>query len=389
MEKNLEVILAIDTIAVAIAMLLLFLASPFYQPIFQIMSVTMLVLGSIAVLATLIYYTMMGNVKREYLIGAFVIFVVGIGVTFVNWFAGGLIALAGLYLLLLSKENTWENLIPVSLIFVGFSLLAILPPLEALLGYSNPYLNYGIIGVATVMILLGTYLSSKKEVSLEVHVGYLMLSLIFLMLPAYHEILGIRSNGSYGVYDMAMIFLAVFSYIIFLANISVVLYRREKLQKEIEEGYKYLEEGDWLSAYSTLKKVYSVDPFNENALNGMAIALMRMGMFSESEDMMKKLLKIKRRDQYLVNLGNLFYRMGDVDGAIKVYQEVLNRNPKCYMAMNNLARCYIDKGDYEKAEELLKNAMAINPNSEVVKANYNLLTMQDKVEMDFEEEGLL
>ena len=389
MHRNLKIVMAIDTLAVAIALLTLFLVTPYYQPIFHTVGITTLVLGGMAILATLIFYTFMGNVKKEYLLASLVIFVVGIGVSFINWFAGGIIALASLFVFLLSKENTWDNILPTSLIFSGFSILAILPPLEALTGYTSAYMNYGLIALAIVLIAVGIFLSYKKEILIEVQVGYLMLSLIFIMLPPYHELLGIRSNGSYGIYDMAIIFLATLSYIIFLSNISIVLARREESEKEISKGYEYLEKGEWLSAYTTFKEVYKKDPNNEMALNGMAIALMHMGMFSESEDILKKLLKIKRRDQYMVNLGNLFYRRGDVESAMKVYEEVLKKNPKCYMAMNNLARCHIDRGEYEKAEELLKNALEVNPNSEVVKANYSLLTTPEKTELLMEDVSLL
>jgi tetratricopeptide (TPR) repeat protein len=148
-----------------------------------------------------------------------------------------------------------------------------------------------------------------------------------------------------------------------------------------------LDEGNPSAAYAIFKKLYERDRYNEEVLNGMAIALMRMGKFEESEGYLRELLKISNKDIYLANLGNLYYRMGDVEKAIRIYGEVLKKNPQCYVALNNLAKCLMDKGENEKAAMLLKRALEINPNNEVANRNYYMLTAaSNKKEI---EEGII
>ncbi len=372
MDKNIIVVLTLDTLTLLISFILFFSGNLSYFPIFILAGQTIFILGLVALSATFTYFFFMGRVNKLF-IPSIIVLAVGIILTFFNWFLGGVAVLISFLLLLLSKQVNWEHILPFSLIFGGFSVMAVLPPLEALLSISNPLLDYVLITFSTISIVIGLYLSIKSRISIESHIGYLLLSLSFFLLPPYHEIFGIKNNGSYGIYDTAIILLSTLAYAIFLGNIIFILYRREGMKNEIRKGYTYLDEGKLSAAYAIFKKLYDRDRYNEEVLNGMAIALMKMGKFEESEGYLQELLKINSRDVYLANLGNLYYRMGNVEKAIKIYGEVLKKNPKCYVALNNLARCLMDKGENEKAAMLLKRAMEINPNDITAQKNYYML----------------
>ncbi len=372
MDKNIIVVLTLDTLTLLISFILFFSGNLSYFPIFILAGQTIFILGLVALSATFTYFFFMGRINRLF-VPSIIVLAVGILLTFFNWFLGGVVVLVSLLLLLLSKDANWENILPFSLIFGGFSLMAILPPLEALFSVSYPTLDYVLIAMATVAIVAGLYISIKSRISIESHIGYLILSLSFFLLPPYHEIFGIKSNGSYGIYDTAIILLATLAYLIFLGDIILILYRREEMRNDIRKAYSHLDEGNPSAAYAIFKRLYERDRYNEEVLNGMAIALMRMGKFEESEGYLRELLKINSKDIYLANLGNLYYRMGDLEKAIKIYGEVLKKNPKCYIALNNLARCLMDRGENEKAAMLLKRAMEINPNDVTTQRNYYML----------------
>lgn len=53
---------------------------------------------------------------------------------------------------------------------------------------------------------------------------------------------------------------------------------------------------------------------------------------------------------------------GQIDEAIKEYEETIRLNPKSSEAHNNLGFAYMDKGDVDKALEHQKHAVEINPN---------------------------
>jgi len=101
--------------------------------------------------------------------------------------------------------------------------------------------------------------------------------------------------------------------------------------------------------------------------------LMKMGKYKESEPYLRKLVRISNDKVYKTNLGNLYFRSGRIDKAMEVYQEVLKEDPKFYNALNNLARCYMEKGDYEKARELLEKAIDVDQDKKAAKVNYYFL----------------
>jgi len=386
MDKNIIVVLTLDTLTVLISFILFFSGNLSYFPIFIFAGQTIFILGLVALSATFTYFFFMGRINKLF-IPSIIVLAVGILLTFFNWFLGGIIVLLALLLILLSKDVHWDHILSFSLIFGGFSAMAILPPLEALLNFSYPLIDYIIIGLSTVAIIFGLYLSLRSHISIEAYMGYLILALSFFLLPPYHEIFGIKSNGSYGIYDTAIILLSTLAYALFLGNIILILLRRADIRKDLERGYAHLDEGNPSAAYAIFKKLYERDKYNEEVLNGLAIALMRMGKFEESEGYLRELLKISNKDIYLANLGNLYYRMGDLERAIRIYGEVLKKNPKCYVALNNLARCLMDKGENEKAAMLLKRALEINPNNEIANRNYYMLVAaSNKKEI---EEGII
>ena len=380
------VVLSIDTLTILISFILFFSGKLSYFPIFILAGQTIFILGLVSLSATFTYFFFIGKTNKLF-IPSLVLLGVGIILTFLSWFVGGLVVLVALLLLLLSKEAHWAHILPFSLIFGGFSIMAVLPSIEALLSLSNPFLDYILIIISTVAIIGGLYISIRARVTMEAHIGYLLLALSFFLLPPYHEIFGIKSNGSYGIYDTAIILLSTLTYALFLGDVMYILWNREDMKRDIEKGYAYLDEGNPSAAYALFKRIYEKDRFNEEILNGLAIALMRMGKFEESEGYLRELLKISNRDIYLANLGNLYYRMGNTEKAIKIYGEVLKKNPKCYVALNNLARCLMDKGETEKAAMLLKRALEINPHNEIANRNYYMLvTASNKKEI---EEGII
>ncbi len=299
----------------------------------------------------------------------FAVLLSGTVVIFFNWFLGGLIALASLYLLfIVRREKTGKSII---FVLIGFSVLAILPPLEAFLTLLQNFWDFVIIGFSFAIILYGLLVSFKTMNPRE-YIGLIVLSLSFLILAPAHEALGIRNNGTYGIYDTSIIVLSAIVFYLFLIIFLTHESRVERILQEIQDGYRYIEEGKYKKAeghFRILRRKYN----HPEIINGLAIALMRQGKFGESEKILKKLIKSSNDEVYLANLGNLYYREGRLKEAMLIYGRILHKNPNSYNALNNLATCYIDMGEYKKAEKLLKKAIKISPEKNYAKINYERL----------------
>ena len=372
MEKNIAIILALNTLTVAFGLVIYLAGVPPNTNLFIFAAESIALLGLISLIVTLIYIFLSGRRNRVFW-PAISILIGGIVLVFFNWFAGGIVILASLLLLVLSKTSTYKKWFSLALTFGGFIVLAIVPPLEALLNVYILSMDLALITIALGIIISGLYLFSRKYVYVEGALAYIVLAMSFFLLPAFHEIFRIKSNGSFGMYDSAIIITSTIVYVIFSVALVYLSNAREEISKKIDDGYRLLENGKWEDAYNLFREIAEEGYKDDRLFNGMGVALMRMSKFEDAEAFIRGAIKLKDEDIYLTNLGNLYYRKGDIEEAMNIYSKVINRNPNCYLALNNMGRAFLKKGDVEKAEKYLKRAIEVNPNGEIAKKNYSLI----------------
>jgi len=372
MERNIAVILALNTLTLLFGWVVYLAGVPPNTGLFIFAAESIMLLGLISLAITFLYVFLNGK-RNKLFLPALVLLGIGVILTFFTWFVGGLLVLISLLLLLVSKETLYKKLGYIALIFSGFFILSVVPPVEALLNAYVLSLDYGLIIISTALIIFGLCLLSKKTLDIEGNLIFIILSVSFFLLPPFHEIFGIKSNGSFGIYDNAIIITSTIVYIIFAIGLVFASMRKDKIMKVIDEGYGLLKEGKWEDAYSLFRKVSENGYRDPKLFNGMGVALMHLGKFDDAEVFLKETLNMEDNDIYLTNLGNLHYRKGDVDRAIKIYSKVLKRNPDCYLALNNMGRALMKKGKNEEAEKYLKRAIEVNPKGETAKRNYSLI----------------
>lgn len=71
--------------------------------------------------------------------------------------------------------------------------------------------------------------------------------------------------------------------------------------------------------------------------------------------------EIQLQDKYLAAIGQ--QQIGKMEGAAKLFQEVLEKNPKCDACAFQLTRIYTTMGDNQKAIDFAKRALAIDANN--------------------------
>jgi tetratricopeptide (TPR) repeat protein len=69
----------------------------------------------------------------------------------------------------------------------------------------------------------------------------------------------------------------------------------------------------------------------------------------------------------------IYFVAGDLDRSLKDCAEVLKRNPVHFGALAGCGQIYAQTGEYEKALDYFKRALAVNPNLEGVEFNARLL----------------
>lgn len=69
----------------------------------------------------------------------------------------------------------------------------------------------------------------------------------------------------------------------------------------------------------------------------------------------------------------IYFVAGDFDSSLKDCAEVLKRNPVHFGALAGCGQIYAQTGEYEKALDYFKRALAVNPNLQGVEFNARLL----------------
>lgn len=157
------------------------------------------------------------------------------------------------------------------------------------------------------------------------------------------------------------------------ANYAIsMLYLRHhpKPLRSLELANKYLDE-----AYSTLQKISSNEVpqvefetvFNRN---GYALYLFRIGKVEEAMNLIEKgIQKLSNSSKgsflhktvLMYNLAQCHKQLGNHPAAIKYYKELLLLDPYFPEYHAELARCYINCGDINKAITSLETARSLNP----------------------------
>ncbi len=101
---------------------------------------------------------------------------------------------------------------------------------------------------------------------------------------------------------------------------------------------------------------------DENYLYGAAVVLVGGGEYELAEELIRKLLDRKKRAEYLVLLGNLYFGKGMYDEALKWYDKAIEKDPDNVEAWNNKGFLMFIKGLYKEALHYYKKALEIDPN---------------------------
>ena len=74
-------------------------------------------------------------------------------------------------------------------------------------------------------------------------------------------------------------------------------------------------------------------------------------------------------DRAWYELGFVYLRQNQLDGAQKAFENVIRLNPDDYQAQGSLGMIYMQKGDAAHAEACLRAALKINPNDSLAREN--------------------
>jgi tetratricopeptide (TPR) repeat protein len=129
----------------------------------------------------------------------------------------------------------------------------------------------------------------------------------------------------------------------------------EKLRKGIEEAQK----GQPAKALNLFKEVLAVIPENLDARRNMAKAYLELNNIEKAKKVFQEVLQLNPADHgAAISLGNIYARNeNNPDVAAFYYDLCLQHHPDDAMLACNYAALMLEKGEFQKAEVLFKQAI--------------------------------
>lgn len=143
-------------------------------------------------------------------------------------------------------------------------------------------------------------------------------------------------------------------------------------------GIALMHEGKIEAAISQFQKAVQLNPDFRKAENNLNRALaIRRGLETEISRI-DKILKDNPENFILhFQLGNLYFRKGEQDQAIKHYNKALQLNPKFVPALNNLALVTAAKKEYYKALTIFSDILNYEPDD--AETHFNIACMYSRL----------
>jgi eukaryotic-like serine/threonine-protein kinase len=105
-----------------------------------------------------------------------------------------------------------------------------------------------------------------------------------------------------------------------------------------------------------------LEPSNEEAAIGLALAYEHEGKITEAEKAFQRAIQAHPNSRFSYNLFGMFYgRRNEYGKALQMYGKVIEIAPEWYGTYVNVGATYTETGQYEKAIEPLKKSIGIRP----------------------------
>lgn len=192
--------------------------------------------------------------------------------------------------------------------------------------------------------------------------------------------------------------------------------RDDMAKSHYQMGQSYMSTQDYSSALKELREGVKLQPGNPDIHNLLAQAYQRKSAYAQAETHYLKALQLKPEDPYIYNnlgalyldmerwsdaagffrkaaddlvfqypvraltgLGVAYHRAGEYPRAVMAYKEALNLFPGNLPVMYLLAQSYTKMHKYSLAQEVLEQALGIDPLDNVIRFAYaKILLEQNK-----------
>ena len=120
--------------------------------------------------------------------------------------------------------------------------------------------------------------------------------------------------------------------------------------------------GQYRESAAEYRRAAQLEPTNESAAIGLALALEHQGAVDEAQAVYQHTVDSHPQSYFAYNaLGGFYYRRSEYQKAAQMFQKVTDLAPEGYVGYLNLGGTFNDMGRYAEAIEPLKKSIALRP----------------------------
>lgn len=120
--------------------------------------------------------------------------------------------------------------------------------------------------------------------------------------------------------------------------------------------------GQYPEAAAEYQLALGLEPTNEEAAVGLALAYEHEGKITEAEKAYQQAIQSHPNSRYSYNMAGIFYRRrNEYDKALQMYAKAVQIAPDWYGTYVNIGGIYFEMGQYDKAIDPLMKSIAIRP----------------------------
>lgn len=139
--------------------------------------------------------------------------------------------------------------------------------------------------------------------------------------------------------------------------------------EKFNEAFKYHREGNLSKASDLYMEILKLEPDNAQVWDLLGVVHFQQNDFLEGEVCIKKAIMLEPRVYYLENLAKLYLEKGDFLQSISLYEDIIKIN-NSYENLFNLAMAYKNAHQWENAKLTYQKALEVNPKG--YESYYNL-----------------
>lgn len=131
--------------------------------------------------------------------------------------------------------------------------------------------------------------------------------------------------------------------------------------ENFQKAFELHNNGQLTAARDMYKEILDTESDNAEVWDLLGVLYCQAQKYEESESCIKKAIAIEPRMYYLENLARLYYTKGDYQKAVSLYEDIAKYS-NSYENWFHLAMAYKEIGKIDKAKQAYNKSLEINPN---------------------------